>query len=321
MCPNVQTDEVTFIKEKTGRNQHSNGSLKVSIPLHKRPPFKGFAKFYLINFNEFTVKCYSSTLTMKVCKDEGNICLLIYIRAYRNVCTYLSMQEVQILLDLDENAYDKKRRRFRFPISKHNILTSALYQGGVTVEGLPSLTLSALSLGQRGRDPASSSSSSSSSSSPEAKSDPILSLPRKLQKILAPFQKDGVRGVIKNDGRIMLCDEMGLGKTIQAIATCIYYRKEWPVLIITPSSVRLHWQEQLLLWLDVSPNDVVVINKATYKTLGANVKFLIISYGLISKSLKMLSTKTFQIGTILTIIIHTYIHTYIHACIHTYIHT
>ena len=40
-------------------------------------------------------------------------------------------------------------------------------------------------------------------------------IPRKLLSMLAPFQKEGVLGILQNEGRAMLCDEMGLGKTVQ----------------------------------------------------------------------------------------------------------
>ncbi len=39
----------------------------------------------------------------------------------------------------------------------------------------------------------------------------------------------------------MIADDMGLGKTLQAIAVMSYFRDDWPLLIICPSSVRLTW--------------------------------------------------------------------------------
>lgn len=41
----------------------------------------------------------------------------------------------------------------------------------------------------------------------------------------------------------MIADDMGLGKTIQAICLACYYREEWPLLIIVPSSVRFDWAQ------------------------------------------------------------------------------
>jgi len=43
---------------------------------------------------------------------------------------------------------------------------------------------------------------------------------------------------------------MGVGKTIQAIATSFLYRKDWPVLIIVPSSLKLSWRDEIYKWLD-----------------------------------------------------------------------
>ena len=51
------------------------------------------------------------------------------------------------------------------------------------------------------------------------------------------------RFAIQRNGRAMLADDMGLGKTVQAIAIATYYCKEWPLLIVCPSSVRLVWAQ------------------------------------------------------------------------------
>lgn len=48
---------------------------------------------------------------------------------------------------------------------------------------------------------------------------------------------------VSKQGRLLLADDMGLGKTVQAICIAAYYRKEWPVLVVAPSSVRFTWAE------------------------------------------------------------------------------
>jgi hypothetical protein len=42
---------------------------------------------------------------------------------------------------------------------------------------------------------------------------------------------------------------MYVGKTIQAIASMSVYRKEWPILVLTPSSARYHWATEFKNWL------------------------------------------------------------------------
>jgi hypothetical protein len=46
------------------------------------------------------------------------------------------------------------------------------------------------------------------------------------------------RFCIAKNGRALLADDMGLGKTIQALAVADYYKNDWPLLIVCPSSVR-----------------------------------------------------------------------------------
>lgn len=59
---------------------------------------------------------------------------------------------------------------------------------------------------------------------------------------------------IAKRGRLLLADDMGLGKTIQAICIAAFYRKEWPLLVVVPSSVRFTWEQ-------VSPTCVVILTR------------------------------------------------------------
>mmetsp|Transcript_24635 Transcript_24635/g.60435 ORF Transcript_24635/g.60435 Transcript_24635/m.60435 type:complete len:1465 (+) Transcript_24635:162-4556(+) len=76
-------------------------------------------------------------------------------------------------------------------------------------------------------------------------------VPRGLATTLAPFQRGGVDFVAERNGRALIADEMGLGKTIQSIASLSMYWKEWPLLILTPSSARYHWENEFRHWLGV----------------------------------------------------------------------
>jgi SWI/SNF-related matrix-associated actin-dependent regulator 1 of chromatin subfamily A len=55
---------------------------------------------------------------------------------------------------------------------------------------------------------------------------------------MRPFQREGVKFGLRAGGRLLIGDEMGLGKTVQACALAKCYQDEWPVLVVTPSSLR-----------------------------------------------------------------------------------
>lgn len=61
------------------------------------------------------------------------------------------------------------------------------------------------------------------------------------------------RFALKREGRVLLADDMGLGKTVQALAIAAAYRSEWPLLVVTPLSLRCAWREAALRWLGPSP--------------------------------------------------------------------
>jgi SWI/SNF-related matrix-associated actin-dependent regulator 1 of chromatin subfamily A len=41
---------------------------------------------------------------------------------------------------------------------------------------------------------------------------------------------------------------MGVGKTIQSLGLAYIYKKDWPLLIICPSSLKFNWQDEILRW-------------------------------------------------------------------------
>lgn len=54
---------------------------------------------------------------------------------------------------------------------------------------------------------------------------------------------------IEHYGRCLIGDEMGVGKTIQAICIAYLYRRDWPLIVICPSSLRFNWRDEFLNWL------------------------------------------------------------------------
>lgn len=63
-----------------------------------------------------------------------------------------------------------------------------------------------------------------------------------LDSYLIPLSLFPSFAILRN-GRLLIADDMGLGKTLQAICIAAYYQKEWPLLVVTPSSVRFTWAE------------------------------------------------------------------------------
>jgi SWI/SNF-related matrix-associated actin-dependent regulator 1 of chromatin subfamily A len=59
----------------------------------------------------------------------------------------------------------------------------------------------------------------------------------------------GVQFGVDHFGRCLIGDEMGVGKTIQAISISYLFRKDWPIMIITPSSLRYTWRDEIMNWL------------------------------------------------------------------------
>uniref|UniRef100_A0AAX7U147 SWI/SNF-related matrix-associated actin-dependent regulator of chromatin subfamily A-like protein 1 n=1 Tax=Astatotilapia calliptera TaxID=8154 RepID=A0AAX7U147_ASTCA len=110
----------------------------------------------------------------------------------------------------------------------------------------------------------------------------LSSIDPSLTRSLMPFQREGVNFAVSKQGRLLLADDMGLGKTIQAICIAAYYKKEWPLLVVTPSSVRFTWAEAFRRWLpSLTPDSINVVVKAKDSLRSGLIN--IISYDLLSR--------------------------------------
>ncbi|ONK63129.1 uncharacterized protein A4U43_C07F11710 [Asparagus officinalis] len=135
-------------------------------------------------------------------------------------------------------------------------------------------------------------------------------MPSYIESKLLPFQREGVRFVLQHGGRVLLADEMGLGKTLQAIAFTACVHESWPVLVITPSSLRLHWASMIQQWLNVPAEDILILLSSTgaasrggFTILRSNVKadisfsgiFNIVSYDAMLKFQNIIMASEFKI--------------------------
>ncbi|XP_028600619.2 DNA annealing helicase and endonuclease ZRANB3 isoform X3 [Podarcis muralis] len=120
-------------------------------------------------------------------------------------------------------------------------------------------------------------------------------LPENLKDKLLSFQKKGIVFALERGGRCMIADEMGLGKTIQAIAITYYYKNEWPLLIVVPSSLRYPWVDEMEKWIpELSPEDIVVIQNKTDTWRIPTSKVTVLGYGLLTSDAKTLTEALYK---------------------------
>ncbi|XP_010524600.1 PREDICTED: SWI/SNF-related matrix-associated actin-dependent regulator of chromatin subfamily A-like protein 1 isoform X2 [Tarenaya hassleriana] len=135
-------------------------------------------------------------------------------------------------------------------------------------------------------------------------------IPGHIESKLLPFQREGVNFILQHGGRVLLADEMGLGKTLQAIAAITCINESWPVLVLAPSSLRLHWATMIQQWLHIPPSDIVVVlpqvsgsNKSGFTIVSSTTKssihldgvFNIISYDVVPKLERILMSSDFKV--------------------------
>ncbi|CAF4878713.1 unnamed protein product [Pieris macdunnoughi] len=119
-----------------------------------------------------------------------------------------------------------------------------------------------------------------------------------LRNKLMPFQEEGVRFGISRRGRCMIADDMGLGKTFQALAIASFYRHNWPLLIVTTSSMRETWQSKIHELLPSVPMmNIVTLTTGKDAQLVADrqTEVVIVSYKITTMHTDLLKNKKFGI--------------------------
>ena len=77
-------------------------------------------------------------------------------------------------------------------------------------------------------------------------------------------------------------DEMGVGKTIQAIGLAYIYKHDWPLLIITPASLKFQWRDEILKWLTTIRSADIQLFKNGKETFNKEFCIFIMTYQLAS---------------------------------------
>ncbi|XP_066201750.1 SWI/SNF-related matrix-associated actin-dependent regulator of chromatin subfamily A-like protein 1 isoform X3 [Saccopteryx leptura] len=207
-------------------------------------------------------------------------CVLIS-RARFEVDIGYSQELVAVFKQMDSRNYDVKTRKWNFLLEEHNKLIERVRcLPQVQLTPLPkTLTLAFASQLQK-------TSLRPTAEVPEAD---LSGVDPKLVSNLLPFQRAGVNFAIAKGGRLLLADDMGLGKTLQAICVAAFYRKEWPLLVVVPSSVRFTWEQAFLRWLpSLNPAHISVVETSKDCLTAGLVN--IVSFDLLSKLEKQIKT-------------------------------
>jgi hypothetical protein len=97
---------------------------------------------------------------------------------------------------------------------------------------------------------------------------------------LLPYQRQGAAHLAFGE-RALLADEMGLGKTIQAIAACEILAREKGierVLVVSPTSVKTEWEEQIARFTDRDIRFVAGLYPERLKLYQSPAFFTLVNY-------------------------------------------
>ncbi|XP_043480130.1 SWI/SNF-related matrix-associated actin-dependent regulator of chromatin subfamily A-like protein 1 [Leptopilina heterotoma] len=228
-------------------------------------------RFDPLNTNKF----YGNNKTDVV---TGN-CVMIQNNRFGVELTKYSSALVEVFKTIPSKAYDSQKRLWHFHLKDYNLLFEKfIRRSDCRITGLPKFTKEIFDKANQ----------------PTETNVDFSSIDETLMESLMPFQKEGISFGITKKGRLMIADDMGLGKTIQALGIADYYKDEWPLLIVTPSSVRYQWSEAIFKFLPSVP--VQKVNHFTTKDRGFEFdKVTIVSYDLLSRSIDIFQNQFFGV--------------------------
>ncbi|XP_033228267.1 SWI/SNF-related matrix-associated actin-dependent regulator of chromatin subfamily A-like protein 1 isoform X2 [Belonocnema kinseyi] len=177
---------------------------------------------------------------------------------------------IDVFRTIPSKSYDSPKRMWNFHLKDYWLLFEKLKQrSDIKVTGLPKFTKETFEKLIDQKD--------------ENKID-LSGIDEVLLESLLPFQREGIRFGVSKNAKCMIADDMGLGKTIQALGLAHYYKEDWPLLIVTPSSVRYQWSEAIFRFLPSVP--VHHVRQFTKSKDGFEMgEVTIVSYDLLARSI------------------------------------
>ncbi|XP_026672376.1 SWI/SNF-related matrix-associated actin-dependent regulator of chromatin subfamily A-like protein 1 isoform X2 [Ceratina calcarata] len=147
---------------------------------------------------------------------------------------------IDALKTIPSRIYDMKTKTWNFILKDYEEVMQKVinFQSDVQIDGIPKKVLEIFR---------------QKSSSDGIVDTDLSDIDPQLVMNLMPFQREGICYGISKGGRCMIADDMGLGKTIQALGIAHYFRKNWPLLIVIPASVRYQWSDTIYKFLPSVP--------------------------------------------------------------------
>ncbi|XP_021607342.1 SWI/SNF-related matrix-associated actin-dependent regulator of chromatin subfamily A-like protein 1 isoform X2 [Manihot esculenta] len=301
----LEKDAYRKIAQQQQQLYSSSSSSDITQQLHSnntKPIFSSPSN--KVESSPIATKVLSTSIILNSKSDESSkgvpkLSVKFLLHASGNIAAKFSYDPVLVaaIRKIPRASWNAKERLWIFPVS--SLLSAAkvfseISGFNVEVENLDPLVQRAIS---------------AASASPDLR-DWYDKIPSYIESKLLPFQRDGVRFVLQHGGRALLADEMGLGKTLQAIAVAACLRDSWPVLILAPSSLRLHWASMIQQWLNIPSSDILVVlsqwsgsNRGGFTIVSSNTKdntridglFNIISYDVVPKLQNVLMASEFKV--------------------------
>ncbi|KAG5898702.1 hypothetical protein JTB14_030652 [Gonioctena quinquepunctata] len=212
----------------------------------------------------------SSTITGK--------CVLISEDRFNVELSAFSQEAIEIFKSIPSRYYDQNSRCWSFSLQYYELLITRLnyLKPRLIVEPIPKYVLNCLQMKKDDAD------------IDFERLDPVL------YDALMPFQVDAVRFGVDKKGRCLIADDMGLGKTFQALAIANYYMKEWPLLIVTTSSMKAVWEETISQYMP-SVSILSIQYMVSGKDYIGDARIVIVSHDMMTRSLQKLLEKRFGV--------------------------
>ncbi|KAL2470201.1 chromatin remodeling factor18 [Abeliophyllum distichum] len=260
---------------------------------------------HTINASPPVTRMLPSSVTSKLTDDpskkqQPKLTVKLFLHASGNIAARFPYDQVLVgyFRNITKASWNAKERLWMFPLSSLSTVEKVL-SGGVPGSNLELENL----------DPLVRRAIAASSAIPDLR-DRYDLIPNFIESKLLPFQREGIRFILQHGVRVLLADEMGLGKTLQAIAVTSCIRDSWPVLVLTPSSLRLQWASMIQQWLDIPSSDILVVlsqwsgsNRGGFNIITSNTRksihldgvFNIISYDIVQKLQDVLMASEFKV--------------------------